>query len=213
MSNIVIMGMMGIIGIAAVSVIISAFFWLIKNRKSNSLRTELQDCPSVVATPTDTAESEKISVETGDERSGFDKIRQHDPSFDENMFKEHISAFFLLFQAARTKSNISELRQQITEDMFALLKGEEDKLVAEGKINKIENIAIHSVDLTDAWQENGRDFIKARYLSDFLDYCVEETTEAPVCGIMGEKIDYTKDWIFSRISGKNPWYLAAMEQV
>lgn len=212
MRSMVIMGMMGIIAIVVAGVAISALLWLMKNRKIKSHRTEPQDCPVETVASAGNRESEQSSIEGSDERSGLEKIRHTDPTFDESLFKGNISAFFLLFQAARAKANISELRQQMTEEMFARLKEEEDKLAAEGKIHKIENISINAVDITDAWQENGRDFIKARYLSDFLDYCIEEMTEDQVCGIMGEKIDYAKDWVFSRISGKNPWYLSAIEE-
>ena len=47
---------------------------------------------------------------------------------------------------------------------------------AEKKINRLENIAVRSVDLTEAWQESGADFITVRIYANLLDYNVDETT-------------------------------------
>lgn len=148
---------------------------------------------------------------TPEDGNGLEKIRREDPSFDENLFKGHASAFFLQLLALQEKRNISELRQQMTDEMFASFKAEEDKRTAEGKLHKIENIALQSVELTDAWQENGQDFIKVKYLSSFNDCHVEEGSGNPGCDAAGEKIAYTKEWIFSRISGRNPWCLSAID--
>lgn len=147
------------------------------------------------------------------EQGGLTKIRQADPFFDETQFKDHVSAFYLHFLTSQSQSKIKEMREQITEEMFASLKAEEDRMAAEGNAHKSDNISVPSVELLDAWQENGRDFIKVRYLSDFMDSCVEEKDEDQICDVMNEKIDPVRDWIFSRISGSNPWYLSAIESV
>jgi len=147
------------------------------------------------------------------ENNGFTKIRQFDPVFDENQFRDHATNFYLQFQASRSQRNITELREQMTEEMFASLKVEEDRLAAEGNAHEIDNISVRSVELLDAWQEDGRDFIKVRYIPNFMNYGTEEKEEDQICGVMGEKIDHVKDWIFSRISGANPWYLSGIESV
>ena len=147
------------------------------------------------------------------EQGRFIKIRQADPSFDETKFKDHVTAFYLHFLTSQSQGKITELREQMTEEMFASLKVEEDRQAAEGNAHKNFNISFRSVELLDAWQENGRDFIKVRYLSDFMDSCTEEKDEDQICNVMGEKVDHIKDWIFSRISGANPWYLSAIESV
>ena len=50
-----------------------------------------------------------------------------------------------------------------------------DKLKAEKKINKLDNIAVRSVEITEAWQEGGMDFITVRFLASLLDYTVSES--------------------------------------
>ncbi len=46
--------------------------------------------------------------------------------------------------------------------MFGILQRDADKLKAEKKINKLDNIAVRSVEITEAWQEGGMDFITVR---------------------------------------------------
>jgi len=198
-----------IVGILLVVLVLSLLFRWRQKSKENAPQPNHGYATAETAASTGDKQCSAISGAKGD-GNGLEKIRQEDPSFDESLFKEHASAFFFQFQAAQTKRNISELRQQMTEEMFASLKAEEDKLAAEGKIHKIDNVSIHSVELTDAWQENGHDFIKVKYLTDFMDYYIEENAEDQAC-VTGEKIDYAKEWLFSRIRGKNPWYLSAIE--
>lgn len=184
--------------------------WRPKKRKQSKIGYE--EGPKVESVSQKAPCEEQPGCEAKEE-SGLAKIRQMDPAFDESLFKDHVTAFYLQFLTSRSQGNIAELREQMTEEMFASLKAGEDRQPEEGDAQEIGNLSVRSVELTKAWQENGRDFIKVRYLSDVMDHCAEEKDEDQVCGVMDEKIDHVKDWIFSRISGANPWYLSAIEPV
>ena len=197
-----------IVGILLVVLVLSLLFRWRQKSKEKSFQPNHGFAAAEASVSADAKQGIAIS---GENANGLEKIRREDPSFDENLFKEHASAFFFQFQAAQTKRNISEMRRQMTEEMFAALKAKEDKQEAEGKFHKIENISIQSVELTHAWQDNGHDFIKVKYLTDFMDRCIEENSEEQGCDAPGQKIDYSQEWLFSRISGKNPWYLSGIE--
>jgi hypothetical protein len=40
----------------------------------------------------------------------------------------------------------------------------------EKKFNKLDNIAVRTTDITEAWREQGRDYITVRFLANLLDY-------------------------------------------
>ncbi|KAF0154658.1 MAG: transport protein [Syntrophaceae bacterium] len=50
------------------------------------------------------------------------------------------------------------------------MQGEADDLKKNKRINRLENIAVRAVELSEAWQEAGKDFITVRFLANLLDY-------------------------------------------
>ena len=91
-------------------------------------------------------------------------------------------------------------------------RGTPTRLKAEKKINRLENIAVRSVDITEAWQESGPDFITVRVYANLLDYTVDETTGQVVEGSKTEPVKFEEYWTFTRPVGNNPWQLSAINQ-
>ena len=79
--------------------------------------------------------------------------------------------------------------------------------------NRLDNIAVRTTDITEAWQESGRDFITVRFLANLLDYTVEESSGQVVSGSRTEPVKFEEYWTFSRPVGNNPWQLSAINQV
>jgi predicted lipid-binding transport protein (Tim44 family) len=100
----------------------------------------------------------------------------------------------------------------LTEEMSGILQGDAEKLKSEKKINRLENIAVRSVDLVEVWQESGRDYITVRFYANLLDYTVDETTGQVVSGNKTEPVKFEEYWTFSRPVGNNPWQLSAINQ-
>ena len=69
--------------------------------------------------------------------------------------------------------------------MFGILKKDLDELIARKQINRLENIAVRNVDITEAWQESGSDFITVRVYANLLDYNVDENTGQVISGAYG----------------------------
>jgi predicted lipid-binding transport protein (Tim44 family) len=147
----------------------------------------------------------------GDVQTGLRHIRQMDPSFDEARFSDLCMDNFFKIQGAWINRDMTVVRNILTEEMFGILRRDGDKLKAEKKINKLDNIAVRSVEITEAWQEGGADFITVRIVASILDYTVSESGEL-LSGSKTEPVKFEEYWTFARPVGNNNWQLSAINQ-
>ncbi len=147
----------------------------------------------------------------GDTQTGLRHIRQMDASFDEARFSDLCMDNFFKIQGAWINRDMTVVRNILTEEMFGILQRDGDKLKAEKKINKLDNIAVRSVEITEAWQEGGMDFITVRFLASLLDYTVSESGDV-LSGSKTEPVKFEEYWTFTRPVGNNNWQLSAINQ-
>jgi len=76
----------------------------------------------------------------------------------------------------------------------------------------MENIALSSSEITEAWTETGQDYITVRLQANLLDYTVDEKSGAVVAGSNSDPIEFEEYWTFSRPVGNHPWKLTAVQQ-
>ena len=146
-----------------------------------------------------------------DVQTGLRHIRQMDPSFDEARFSDLCMDNFFKIQGAWINRDMSLVKNILTQEMFGILQRDADKLKAEKKINKLDNIAVRSAEITEAWQEGGTDFITARVLASLLDYTVSESGEL-LAGSKTEPVKFEEYWTFARSVGSGNWQLSAINQ-
>jgi predicted lipid-binding transport protein (Tim44 family) len=144
---------------------------------------------------------------------GLSNIRQMDAGFSEDRFKDGSMDTFFKIQAAWMNRNLSPVSTLLTDEMKRTFQGDIDTLLKEKKINRIENIAVRNVDITEAWQESGQDFITVLFYANLLDYAVDDSTGTVVTGSKTEPVKFEEYWTFSRPVGNNPWQLSAINQV
>jgi predicted lipid-binding transport protein (Tim44 family) len=143
---------------------------------------------------------------------GLGHIRQMDGGFDVTDFASKVSDVFFKVQAAWMARDMGSVREVLTPDMHASLQAECDQLRAERRLNRLENIAVRSVDVTEAWQESGRDFVTVRFLASVLDYTVDESGSQLLDGSRTEPVKFEEYWTFVRPVGPNAWRLSAIQQ-
>ncbi|MEJ5329902.1 MAG: Tim44 domain-containing protein [Desulfobaccales bacterium] len=143
---------------------------------------------------------------------GVSYIRQLDPSFNEAAIREKALDTFFQIQAAWANRDMTPVRDRLTDEMYRILQEDAERLKAEGRINRLENIAVRSVDLTEAWQENGQDYITVRILANMLDYMVDDRTGEVLEGSKTEPVKFEEYWTFTRPVGPNAWKLSAITQ-
>lgn len=147
----------------------------------------------------------------GDVGTGIRYIRQLDPSFDETKFSDLCMDNFFKIQGAWINRDMTGAKNILTDEMFGIFQKDADKLRAEKKINKLDNIAVRSVEITEAWQEGGMDFITVRFLANLLDYTESENGEL-LSGSKTEPVKFVEYWTFTRPAGNNRWQLSAINQ-
>ena len=143
---------------------------------------------------------------------GLGHLRQMDPGFDEGAFREGCTDRFFQIQAAWMRRDADKLRPLLTEEMQGVFAKQIETAKAKRQINTLENITVRSVELTEAWQEQGQDYLTVRILANLLDYTVDETTGKVVDGSDSVPVKFEEFWTWVRPVGRNDWRLSAINQ-
>jgi len=147
-----------------------------------------------------------------DLEGGLANIRQYDPSFDEAKFQDMGMDTFFKIQGAWANRDMAPVKSLLTDEMFRIFQEDADRLKAQKQLNRLDNIAVRSVDITEAWQESGSDFITVRVYANLLDYTVDETSGQVISGNKTEPVKFEEYWTFTRPVGNNAWQLSAINQ-
>jgi predicted lipid-binding transport protein (Tim44 family) len=153
-----------------------------------------------------------MSDARSDLERGLGYIRQMDVGFDPRRFNDTAVDLFFRVQGAWMGRNMTPVRDLLTPEMYETLQKDCDRMRAERRIDRMENIAVRSVDITEAWQESGRDYITVHFLASMLDYTVDEQTNELIQGSRSEPVKFEEYWTFVRPVGPNPWRLSAIQQ-
>jgi predicted lipid-binding transport protein (Tim44 family) len=144
--------------------------------------------------------------------AGLGYIRQMDAAFDEQKFKDQCLDYFFQVQGAWANRDMSAIRSLLTDEMYRILQGDADDLKRKRQINKLDNIAVRSTEITEVWQEKGMDFITVRFYANLLDYTADETSGHVIAGSKTDPVKFEEFWTFTRPVGSNPWQLSAINQ-
>lgn len=144
---------------------------------------------------------------------GLSHIRQMDPGFEEGRFKETILDCFFKIQSAWMNRDLSLIDNLLTDEMRKTFQVEIDQMFREGQVNRLENIAIRKVEISEAWQESGQDFITVLIDANVLDYTTDDRSGAVVLGSKTAPVKFQEYWTFSRPVGENRWKLSAINQL
>jgi len=143
---------------------------------------------------------------------GLGHIRQMDGAFDPARFADTASDVFFKIQAAWMARDMGPVRDLMSPEMHETMHKECEQLRAARRINRLENIAVRSVQVTEAWQESGQDFVTVHFLASLLDYTVEEAGHQVLEGSLTEPVKFDEYWTFTRPVGSHPWQLSAIQQ-
>ncbi|MBP2688872.1 MAG: transporter [Deltaproteobacteria bacterium] len=146
-----------------------------------------------------------------DRNKGLEYIRRMDPSFDAKAFGETASDAFFRLQGGWTRRDLSPVSGLLTDEMRATLQADADALKAKGQINRLENISVRNVAITEAWQESGQDFVTVLFQANLLDYTTDEAGKV-LSGSEGVPVKFEEFWTFTRPVGPGAWRLSAIQQ-
>jgi predicted lipid-binding transport protein (Tim44 family) len=135
-----------------------------------------------------------------------------DPNFAENRFTDNAMDIFFKVQSAWMNRDLAPVAPLLTDEMRGIFQNDIDRMLAEKRVNRLENVAVRSVEVTEAWQEQGQDFITAGIYANLLDYTTDDASGAVVEGSKTEPVKFEEFWTFTRPVGNNPWRLSAINQ-
>lgn len=147
-----------------------------------------------------------------DMATGISHIRQMDASFDEQRFSDSVMDLFFKIQGAWMNRDLAPVSPLLTPVMRQALQGDIDRLLREHRINRLENIAVRSVEIVEAWQEGGYDFITTRIYANLLDYTTDDKNGEVLEGSKTEPVKFEEYWTVTRPVGPNQWQLSAIDQ-
>lgn len=145
--------------------------------------------------------------------AGLARVRQFDPAFSEESFKDSAQDMFFRIQAAWMNRSLDGIEPLLTSEMAGILRQELSVMIQQGKINRLENIAVRKVELSEIWQETGKDFITVLFTANLLDYTVDDKTGQVIEGDRLNPVKFQEFWTFCRdIGSGSAWRLSAIQQ-
>jgi predicted lipid-binding transport protein (Tim44 family) len=142
----------------------------------------------------------------------YRSLTMMDRNFDPNRFLKTAQDLFFKVQGAWNKQDTTTLRSLCGSELMQTWEQELNDLRARGHQNKMENIALRESEITEAWTENGQDYITVRLHANLLDYTVDQKTGSIISGNNSEPIEFEEYWTFTRPVGPNNWKLTAVQQ-
>ena len=144
--------------------------------------------------------------------AGLRHISDMDPSFDESRFKELVEDNFFKIQGAWTRRDLSTIRNLLTSQMYNTFQEDISRYITNKEINRLENIAVRQVEIVDAVQDQGEEYITVKFLASLLDYTVDDATNQVKSGSNSDPVKFLEYWTWTRKIGERMWILAGITQ-
>jgi predicted lipid-binding transport protein (Tim44 family) len=142
----------------------------------------------------------------------FSSIRTMDASFDPGRFIKSAQDIFFKVQAAWSRQDTVNLNSLCAPELAREWAQEVVERHARGEKNIIENIALRASEITEAWTEQGQNYVTVRFEATLLDYTIDERSGSVITGSRSEPVEFEEFWTFTRPVGPNPWKLTAVQQ-
>ena len=150
--------------------------------------------------------------EANELETGLAQIGQTDASFDEKRFNDTVMDIFFRVQGAWMNRDLSPVAEVLTDEMKRIFQADLDLLVRDKRVNRLENIAVRNVEVSEAWREAGQDYVTSLIYANLLDYSTDDATGAVVDGSKTVPVKFEEYWTFTRPAGNNSWRLSAINQ-
>jgi predicted lipid-binding transport protein (Tim44 family) len=143
---------------------------------------------------------------------GLRHIKEMDGSFNENSFKDLAEDIFFKIQGGWTKRDLSGVRHLLNPEMFNILHQDVNGLLSGKKINRLENMAVREVEIVEAGQNHGEEFVTVKFYANLLDSVVDKKNGQILSRSSSDPVKFLEYWTFSRNVGEKNWVLAGITQ-
>ena len=141
---------------------------------------------------------------------GVQDIQKTDPGYDPTRFAGYTGMMYRDVQRAWTVGDVASLRDRFTAELYGVLHARCERLRMAGRSNHLEQIEILG-EITEAWQEHGRDYATAYIAGSMIDYTVDDANDGVVEGSRTIPRRVEEFWTFTRAAGLNFWMLSAIQ--
>jgi hypothetical protein len=125
------------------------------------------------------------------------EFKQRDPNFSEQQFEDVASTAFFKVQEAWAKRDMSGARSFVSPTLLNRFQAQLDQMKREGKVNKMEKLAVGSVDLAEVAHDGGSDYITVKINASAADFTLDEKSGQVVSGSKNPE-PFTEYWTFLR---------------
>jgi len=143
--------------------------------------------------------------------TGFNMIKQTEPDSNPEKFKEIAQDIFFKVQAAWMRRDTTSVQELIGQQLKAEYDAQFADLKQKGLINRLENIAVRSIEIVGMGQEGQEAYINVLFKANLLDYTVEESGGRVVQGDSTEPVKFEEIWTFARPVGATLWKLEGIQ--
>jgi predicted lipid-binding transport protein (Tim44 family) len=142
---------------------------------------------------------------------GLGHMRQMDPTLNPDALVAAARQTFTDVQAAVSTKDLARVRERVTPELYGELQQQVDEMRAARRTNRVERAQIRQSQITEAWQESGRDYVTVCLAGSIIDYTVDDATGAVVGGSATQPESFEEFWTFARPVGPNAWRLSAIQ--
>ncbi|MFH2065098.1 MAG: Tim44 domain-containing protein [Pseudomonadota bacterium] len=142
---------------------------------------------------------------------GVKEIWTIDPSFHPDAFKETAQNLFFKIQAGWTRRDTNVLKPFVGDQLLGEYSRHFEEMKQNGEINRLENIAVRSIELIHAGVEQGEIFVTVRFTANLLDYTTDEKSNEVIKGDPENPVKFEEDWTFAAPVGTTNWKLEGIE--
>ena len=147
----------------------------------------------------------------GSVADGIAMIRRSEPDFDPEHFKEVAQDVFFQVQAGWMRRDIESYQHLLDAKLVQEYEQHFAELRRKGQINKLESIAVRSVELVAAGVDGSEEFVSLLFKANLLDYTIDESSGAVVEGSTTTPVKFAEKWTWSRPLGGSNWKLAGID--
>ncbi|CAG37841.1 hypothetical membrane protein [Desulfotalea psychrophila LSv54] len=138
---------------------------------------------------------------------GIDQIKATDQDFEKEHFIQVASDVFFQIQAGWMRRDISSYRHLVGNQLAEEYTSQFAKMKAAGRTNKLESIAVRSIEVIAAGSDGLEDFVTVRFIASLLDYTVDDKTGDIVEGSNTAPVKFEEEWTWARSVKTNNWKL------
>jgi predicted lipid-binding transport protein (Tim44 family) len=192
-------------------------FRFFRNRRAQSLQTAYAGAPSAYGAGgerswgTAGGATVEMPAAPSDLERGIASIRTMDTGLDTSAIADHARRVYFVVQQAIGMRELAGVRDYLAPEMAPVLQAQCDRLRGARQTNRVEQLDLRRAELSEAWQEGGRDYVTVLISATMLDYTVDDATGAVVEGSRTATQTIEDFWTFTRPVGNNPWKLSAIQ--